>query len=34
MLDSQGEEIMNDCRSDIYDMDEDEAFDKWLNLKK
>lgn len=33
LLDSRGEEVKNNCREDVYSMKEDEAFDKWTQLR-
>lgn len=34
LLDSRGECIYHCCREDVYVLQEDEAYDKWLHLKE
>jgi nucleoredoxin len=33
LLDSRGEEVRNNCREDVYALKEDEAFEKWAQLR-
>lgn len=33
LLDVRGEQVKNNCREDVYSLKEDEAYDKWFQLK-
>jgi nucleoredoxin len=33
LLENRGEEVKNNCREDVHSMKEDEAFDKWAQLR-
>lgn len=33
LIDSKGEEVVNDCRADLYEMDPDAVFEKWEQLR-
>ena len=33
LIDFRGEQVKNDCRQDVYNMKEDDAYQKWNDLK-
>ena len=33
LLDNRGEEVKNNCREEVHSMKEDEAFEKWAQLR-
>ena len=33
LLDSKGEQVVNDCRDDLYQMEPDAAYEKWEQLR-
>lgn len=33
LIDKKGEEVSRTCRDDVYNLSEDEAFERWKKLK-
>ena len=34
LVSNEGQIVRKDCRQDIYNLGEDEAFEKWMNKKE